>query len=253
MSEQESQFILILFGGIFFAFFMSVFVVAIVVLHRQRQVQNQEKLKQLKVEYDKMLSDIEMEIQQDTLTHVGRELHDNIGQLLSLAKLNLNSSKPERQAEGKEFLNQIIQEVRNLSKSLNLDWVESITVDDFIQGQLGKIESTGYCKTSFHTDQSFNQLAKDKKLVLIRVIQECLNNAIKHAKPTELKILIFQNGSSRQIEIHDDGAGFDTSKASQGSGMYNIKKRMETIGGKLDIESKIGAGTLIRIQLPSTV
>ncbi|GMQ25794.1 hypothetical protein Aoki45_24760 [Algoriphagus sp. oki45] len=251
MSEQESQFILILFGGIFFAFFMSLFVVAIVVLHRQRQVQNQEKLKQLKADYDKMLSDIENEIQQETLSHVGRELHDNIGQLLSLAKLNLNSTKPERQAEGKEFLNQIIQEVRSLSKSLNLDWVESISVDDFISGQLNRIESTGFCKTGIESDQSFNQLAKDQKLVLIRVIQECLNNAIKHAKPTELSVKIYQNGVARKIEIKDNGEGFDTSLASQGSGMYNIKKRMETIGGKLEIDSKIGVGTLIRLQLPT--
>ena len=87
--------------------------------------------------------------------------------------------------------------------------------------------------------------------MLIRVIQECLNNAIKHAKPTELSVKIYQNGVARKIEIKDNGEGFDTSLASQGSGMYNIKKRMETIGGKLEIDSKIGVGTLIRLQLPT--
>ena len=167
MSEQESQFILILFRGIFFAFFMSLFVAAIVVSQRQSQVQNQEKLKQLKAEYDKMLLDVENEIEQEALSHVGGELHDNIGQLLSLAKLNLNSTKPERQAKGKEFLNQIIQEVQSLSKSLNLDWVESISVDEFVSGQLNLIESTGFCKAGIESDQSFNPLAKDQKLVLI--------------------------------------------------------------------------------------
>src|SRR5690606_41609870 len=65
--------------------------------------------------------------------HIGRELHDNVGQLLSLAKLNFGSIKPEKQTEGKEILAQAIQEVRGLSKQLNLDWVESISINEFIE------------------------------------------------------------------------------------------------------------------------
>ena len=250
MSEQESQFLLILFGGIFFAFLMSVFVVAMVVLHRQRQVQNRQKLDQIKAEHEKTLLNVENEIQQETLTQVGRELHDNIGQLLSLAKLNLNSSKPEKQAEGKDYINQVIKEVRGLSKTLNLDWVESISMDDFISQQLAKIQSTGFCQTSLHTDQSFNDLQKDQKLVLIRVIQECLNNAIKHAQPNAIAVRINKNGNARCIEISDDGLGFDTAQKSQGSGMYNLSKRMSTIGGKFNVTSTVGKGTQIKLELP---
>ncbi|OOG78876.1 sensor histidine kinase [Algoriphagus sp. A40] len=250
MSEQESQFILILFGGIFFAFLMSLFVVAMVVLHRQRQVQNRQKLTQIKDENEKTLLNVENEIQQETLTQIGRELHDNIGQLLSLAKLNLNSSKPEKQSEGKEYINQIIKEVRTLSKTLNLDWVESVSLDDFIRQQLEKIQSTGFCQTALESDGSFLELNKDHKLVLIRVIQECLNNAIKHAHPDKITILVSKNGTSRTIEIRDDGKGFDTNHQSQGSGMSNLKKRMETIGGKFSLTSKVGKGTQITLKLP---
>lgn len=250
MSEQESQILLILFGGIFFAFLMSVFVVAMVILHRQRQVQNRQKLDHLKTEYEKTILNIENEIQQETLSHIGRELHDNIGQLLSLAKLNLNSLKPEKQAEGKTYITQIIKEVRALSKTLNLDWVESITIDDFIQQQLEKIEATGFCQTGLETDHSFTELRKDQKLVLIRVIQECLNNAIKHAQPDKLTIQISKNGMARKIEIIDDGAGFDITQKSEGSGMYNLSKRMETIGGKFIVTSIIGKGTHITLELP---
>lgn len=250
MSEQESQVLFILFGGIFFAFLMSAFVVAMVVLHRQRQTQNRQKLAQIKAEHEKILLNIENEIQQETLTQVGRELHDNIGQLLSLAKLNLNSSKPEKQAEGKDYINQIIKEVRALSKTLNLDWVESITMDEFISQQLERIQSTGFCKTYLDSDHSFNQLPKDKKLVLIRVLQECLNNAIKHAQPDTISIRIYQDGSQRTIEITDDGKGFDSSIKSNGSGLYNLSKRMETVGGKFNLTSAVGKGTLITLELP---
>lgn len=250
MSEQESQFILILFGGIFFAFLMSLFVVAMVVLHRQRQVQNRQKLAHIKAEHEKTLLNVENEIQQETLTQIGRELHDNIGQLLSLAKLSLNSSKPEKQSEGKEYINQIIKEVRALSKTLNLDWVESVSLDDFIGQQLEKIQSTGFCQTSLESDQSFQELNKDQKLILIRVIQECLNNAIKHAHPDKISIRIARNGHCRKISISDDGGGFDATQKSTGSGMYNLSKRMETIGGKFKVTSTVGKGTDITLELP---
>jgi two-component system NarL family sensor kinase len=251
MSEQESQFLLILFGGIFFAFLMSLFVVGMVVLHRHRQVQNKQKIIQIRSEHEKTLLNVENEIQQETLAQIGRELHDNIGQLLSLAKLNLNSSKPEKQTEGREYLNQIIKEVRALSKTLNLDWVESVSLDDFIRQQLEKIQSTGFCQTVLESDGSFFKLSKDQKLVLIRVIQECLNNAIKHAQPDHIKIQISKNNHSRRIEIRDDGAGFDPSQAPTGSGMSNLKKRMETIGGRFHLTSEVGKGTTVKLELPA--
>lgn len=250
MSEQENQFLLILFGGIFFAFLMSIFVVAMVVIHRQRQIQNRQKLDRIKAEHEKMLLHVENEIQQETLTHVGRELHDNIGQLLSLAKISLHSAKPERQSEGKEYINQIIKEVRALSKTLNLDWVESVSLDEFIRQQLDKIQSTGFCETSFESDHSFLELKKDQKLVLIRVIQECLNNSIKHAQPDKIIIQVTNNVTFRKIEIIDKGIGFDTKLKSKGSGMYNLSKRMETIGGKFNLTSVVGKGTHITLELP---
>jgi len=251
MSEQESQIALIFFGGAFLVIIMSTFIISMVVLHRQRQVQNRQKLDQIKAENEKTLLNVENEIQQETLTQIGRELHDNIGQLLSLAKLNLNSSKPEKQSEGKEYINQIIKEVRALSKTLNLDWVESVSLDDFIRQQLEKIQSTGFCQTTLESDGSFLELNKDQKLVLIRVIQECLNNAIKHAQPDRIDIRITKSNQSRRIEIRDDGVGFDPSQASQGSGMSNLKKRMETIGGKFYLTSEVGKGTTAKLELPT--
>lgn len=250
MSEQESQFLLILFGGIFFSLVMSFFVVAMVLLHRQRQIQNRQKIDQLKTEHEKTLLNIENEIQQETLSHIGRELHDNIGQLLSLAKLNFGSAKPEKQSEGKVILNQIIKEVRGLSKTLNIDWVESISLTEFIMQQLGKIQATGFCETSLENNLEDFDLNKDQKLVLIRVTQECLNNAIKHASPDKIEVKIYQNGKGKVIQIIDYGNGFDQTIPSKGSGMTNLKKRMETIGGEFQLTSVVGKGTDIKLLLP---
>lgn len=250
MSEQESQFLLILFGGIFFSLIMSFFVVAMVVLHRQRQIQNRQKINHLKTEHEKTLLNIENEIQQETLSHIGRELHDNIGQLLSLAKLNFGSAKPEKQSEGKVILNQIIKEVRGLSKTLNIDWVESISLAEFFKEELGKIQATGFCETTLENSLEDFELTKDQKLVLIRVTQECLNNAIKHASPDKIEVKIYQKGKGKVIQIIDYGNGFDQTIPSKGSGMTNLKKRMETIGGEFQLTSVVGKGTDIKLLLP---
>lgn len=251
MNPTEDQIYVIIFSTLFLGGLMSTFVVAMVFIHRQRQVQNKQKLEQIKSEHEKTLLNIENEIQQETLSYVGRELHDNIGQLLSLAKLYLGSNRPEKQSEGRDTINQVITEVRALSKNLNLDWVESLSIEDFIQQQLQKIESTGYCKTQLDSSLDLGELPKDQKLVLIRVIQEILNNAIKHASPDEIDVKIWKEGEQRKIEIKDNGKGFDPSTQSSGSGMFNLKKRMETIGGDISITSSVGKGTLIHLLLPN--
>ncbi|MDX5339410.1 MAG: histidine kinase, partial [Cyclobacteriaceae bacterium] len=78
-------------------------------------------------------------------------------------------------------------------------------------------------------------------------IQECLNNILKHAHPS--KILVKISASQKTIQILDDGQGFDPSVASKGSGMTNLKKRMETIGGKFILQSTLGKGTQITLVL----
>lgn len=251
METTEDQIYVIIFATIFLGGIMSTFVISMVFIHRQRQAQNRQKMDQLKEAHEKILLNIENEIQQDTLTHVGRELHDNIGQLLSLAKLNFGSVKPEKHAAGRELLGQIIQEVRGLSKTLNLDWVEETTLEEFIEQQLHKIKSTGFCETKFESEAPLDNLKKDEKLILIRVIQETLNNAIKHAQPDQIEIKVHRIDKGKQITIQDNGKGFDTRQKSTGSGMTNLAKRMETIGGAFHIESELGKGTLTILTLPN--
>ncbi|WP_092901971.1 sensor histidine kinase [Algoriphagus aquimarinus] len=251
MNPTEDQIYVIIFSTLFLGGLMSTFVVAMVFIHRQRQAQNRLKMDQVKSEHEKTLLNIENEIQQETLTHIGRELHDNIGQLLSLAKLNFGSIKPEKIAEGRDILGQAIQEVRGLSKQLNLDWVESISINEFIEQQLERIQNTGFCQTSLEADFELIELPKDQKLVLIRVIQESLNNAIKHAFPDKIQIRLHENGMRKQILIKDNGKGFDSSQKLNGSGMFNLKKRMETIGGEFYLTSAVGKGTEITLTLPN--
>lgn len=249
MENTDQSIYTIILIGFFLMIIMTAFIVFMIYAHRQRQIQNKQKLLAIQLEFEKTLLDVEKEIREETLSFVGRELHDNIGQLLSLAKLNLSSSKPEKIHAGKSLINEIIQEVRGLSKVLNLDWVDGLSLEAFIQKELQKLDDAEFCKTSFHSDLGELQVSKEEKIIMIRVIQECLNNAIKHANPTSIEIVISQNEQGKFLRITDDGVGFDSTEEKQDSGLVNLSKRMEMIGGKFQLSSSIGEGTSIDLLL----
>lgn len=85
--------------------------------------------------------------------------------------------------------------------------------------------------------------------MLIRLVQECLNNAIKHASPTLIAIKIKNPGEKMILSVEDDGEGFDMERVSQGLGLRNIHSRVQAINGKVQIDSEIGKGTRIEIEL----
>lgn len=252
MTEPTPDIFFVILSGFFLMVVMVGFIVTLVLIHRNRQIQNKQKLESIKADFEKTILNVEKEIQEETLQHVGRELHDNIGQLLSLAKLTLSSPNPEKVHEGKQLINQIIKEVRTLSKSLNLDWVESIDLASFIQKELSKLEQLEFCKVAFTASGESNNLDNSKKLVLIRVIQECLNNAVKHAKPSLISINLSSKSDVTEISISDNGIGFDTSTQKNGSGLHNLKSRMKTIEGEINIISSERNGTQIKLLLPNS-
>jgi signal transduction histidine kinase len=250
MDHPDNEFLFILMGSIFFAFLLLAFVLTITYAHQKRQWKSQEKFSQMKADYEQTLSEIKQEIQNETLSFIGKELHDNIGQLLSLIKLNINLNKPEKLEQTKELIALVIQEVRNLSKSLDLDWVEETSLDEFISNELGKIESTGFCKTCFISDHTFDRISNDRKLVLMRAVQECLNNIMKHSSPSEISITIKGESLTGKLEIQDNGKGFDPLEKTNGSGLINLKKRLEKVGGYVLIKSQKEKGAIITMELP---
>src|SRR5690554_6039382 len=126
MQSDSIELFFVLLSGIFLMFMMSGFIVAIVVIHRQRQVKNKHRVELMKANYEKTILNVEKEIREETLQYVSQELHDNIGQMLSLTKLVLNNPEPTAVLEGKKLINQIIGEVRSLSKSINRDYIKDL-------------------------------------------------------------------------------------------------------------------------------
>ncbi len=235
--------------GVVLMVIMAVFIIAIVIIHKQRQIKNRHRIQLLKADYENTILNAEKEIREQTLLFVSQELHDNIGQLLSLTKLVLNNPDGSGVHEGKKLINQIIREVRSLSRSINKDYLSSLAFEDFLAGELEKIEKSGFCATRFEkSGNSFEDLEGDRKLVLIRMVQECLNNAIKHASPTLISINMHQEAGIPTLLIRDDGVGFDPHSESSGLGIKNLKSRIKAINGRVEVVSGSSEGTEIKIQ-----
>lgn len=250
MEDNSFEVFITLAVSLFLMIIMSTFVVSMVLIHRQRQVKDKHKMEIMKAEFEKTVLNVEKEIREDTLHFVSQELHDNVGQMLSLAKLVLNNPDPSSVAEGKKIINQIIKEVRALSKSINRDYIKDVKFKDFLAEELQKIERSGFCKTSLHVHGELPPFSDDnKKLILIRLVQECLNNAIKHASPEHIEIILAYDKPLLSLNITDDGQGFDTQAQSAGLGLGNLKSRMASIEGELHIRSQPEKGTSIQMSL----
>jgi two-component system, NarL family, sensor kinase len=250
MSSSNAQIYILILAGIALMTFMVAFVIFMVFFHRQKQLKNHQDLLMIKAEYEHTILKVEKEIQEQTLHYIGQELHDNIGQMLSLTKLNLSQGGPEQLFESKKLITQTIREVRSLSKALNLSWIDTISVKEFIEKELEKIEKTGFCKTELESNSTLEQLEKDKKLVLVRLSQECLNNAIKHARPKLIRVSINESAEKISLTVSDNGKGFDVKTDHNGLGLHNLHSRMKSIGGTAEVKSSPNQGTSIQLVLP---
>jgi len=250
MESNSIELFIVLLSGIFLMFIMSGFIVAMVLIHRQRQVKSRHRVELMKADYEKTILNVEKEIREETLQYVSQELHDNIGQLLSLTKLVLNNPEPSSVLEGKKLINQIIKEVRSLSKSINRDYIKDLKFEDFLKDELDKVERSGFCKTELTQKGTVMDIPdENKKLILIRLVQECLNNAIKHASPTWIKIHLEHDGPNLGLTITDDGVGFDTNTHPKGLGLINLQSRINAINGNIYILSEPQKGTQIKMSV----
>lgn len=206
----------------------------------------------IRKEFEQTLLNTQLEIQEQTLNHVSREIHDNIGQTLSLARLQVNSSDPNEELEAADqLLGKAIADLRTLSHSLNTNHIKENGFTESLRVLLEQFEKTGKFIVEFVNDDHSFEIGDDSGLIVFRVIQEILNNITKHAKADKISIILSHETEVSKIMISDNGCGFDINALKEkGIGLRNIADRIRIIGGKISINSEINKGTQIEISLP---
>ena len=192
---------------------------------------------------------------------IGADLHDNIGQLLSLTSLTLNSVKLEDVEKAQQKIDaaldltvRSIKEMRLLGKLLQGEQLIGLGLGEAIRHEISWIEKSGQYTVNYEIEgEQPVQKNPDKDLILFRVLQEILNNIIKHSKAREISIKLGYSDVGITLQVIDNGTGFDVTNLpgdQKGMGLLNIQKRAEIVGGTFFIQSQPGEGTCIEIFIP---
>lgn len=217
----------------------------------------------MEFEFEQQLLQTQLEIQEQTLHIISQEIHDNIGQILSLAKLNLGmmdttkpDTLPQKIEDSKNLVGKAIQDLRDLSKSLNTDYVTDMGLLRSIEYELEMIRKSGAFVADLQVEGHPVPLAAQQELILFRIIQEVINNIIKHAKATRIGVQVTYQPNEFMIRIVDDGKGFDLTPLNAGQnsnfglGIRNMHNRARLVGAEFSITSTLETGTIVSITLP---
>ncbi len=217
----------------------------------------------LHAQHQQEILQVQLEIQNQTLQHISGELHDNIGQLLTLVRFQLNMLEveetitPKQIEEVNEVVGKTIDELRGLSKSLDGDFVKNFGLVESLTHELGRIHNTGKYQTKILVDGEVYRLEGQREIVLFRVVQEILNNILKHAGGKQIQVSLQFTPAHFRLTVLDDGKGFDyeavlgREMSKSGAGLRNIQRRTEMLGGTCTFKTAQNEGTSVHIQLPS--
>jgi len=237
------------------------FLLLYIFIYNRRKKKHMEEKEQMKVIFDAELLKTQMEIQEQTMQTVGADLHDNIGQLLSLTSLTLNSieldspDKAQQKIDAAIELNlKSIKEMRLLGKLLHGEQLLKLGLEEAIRSEISWIEKSGRFAIEYQVngEQPCSNNA-DKDLIIFRITQEILNNIIKHSKASEITIKLDYREAGIRLQVLDNGTGFniiEMPEEQRGMGLKNIQKRAEIVGGEIFIQSQPGEGTCVDITIP---
>jgi len=260
------KFTTLIVGGIIILTALVVFIILLIFLYQKRYYRYLQEKEQLRAEFAKESLRAQLEIQEQTLKNIAQEIHDNIGQELSLVKLTLNTIDTSKQTEligkintSKDLVSKAIQDLRDLSKSLNTDAISAMGLCRAIEYELEMISKTELCKTNLDIRGDIKKLDEKKELILFRIVQETLHNIIKHASASTINVSVKFENNKMELDIKDDGGGFNLVSANEntgstmGMGLRNMYNRAKLINAEFTIDSNEDKGTEINLKLPLTI
>jgi signal transduction histidine kinase len=217
----------------------------------------EHELLQNELERQKAINQATIDTQEQERSEIGKELHDNVNQVLTTTKLYLDLALSNQelkdqliQKSTKNIIN-VINEIRQLSRSLMDPSIGDLGLIDSIHDLIENINLTRKLHVSLVSDRKIEAvLDKHQKLAVFRIIQEALNNAIKHAKATTVTITFRKLKNTIEILISDDGIGFIPDHVKKGAGLKNIQNRIYLINGTHSIQSEPDKGCKLVINFP---
>lgn len=229
-------------------FLLAVTVISLFVVFQRRKNFLLEKQEQQRKQFEREITETQIEIREETLRNISWELHDNIGQLLTLAKIQLQHLTEENKDEVTETIGKSLNELRALSKLINPEFIKNIELRDALQLEIDRFNRLNYIEATLTKSGEEKRVAEKPGMIIFRMLQEFFSNTLKHARATTLDVVINYFEDKIEITSTDNGIGFDTeSIAEKGIGLKNIKKRGELINANVKLTSVPQKGTTLKI------
>lgn len=261
--QQNPETYLVIIIGIILGLVLVGFIVTILFLYQRRQRKQEEEILEMKDSYEKEALLSQLEIQENTFKTIAQELHDNIGQLLSVVKITLSGLPMEKEhkaypliVNSQQVLHKAIADLSNVTKSLHTDRIAELGLVESIWFELEAISNARLLKVNFESEGHEYPFDEQTSIYLFRIFQETLNNTLKHAKATTISVSLKYTDDIFIMSIQDNGVGFIVNEKKQnttpgsGVGLKSLYNRAGIIGAKISIDSKPGTGTSVLIKLP---
>lgn len=251
-----STLVILLLGGI---------IIRYLFIYQKRRFQHQQELSKTKEEFNKILMESRLRIQEETLKHIAEELHANAQHQASLINIHLQEMLEKASPDTRESIyeikliaKQLTGDLQALSAGLNTNHIMKIGLTKALENELVRLAKTKKYTTHFNQTGESYSLRTDNEVILFRLCQEILNNTVKYAEAKSITITQEYSPTLYRLEIADDGIGFNVEEVMRNSGqknstgIMNMQNRAKLIGATLHIDSSPGNGARFAITIPQT-
>jgi signal transduction histidine kinase len=225
-------------------------------LKKEKELQKQ-KIAELEKQHQLVAMQSVLKGQEEERSRLARDLHDGVGGLLSGVKLSMSNMKGNvflSEENTQAFSNVIVQldqsiaELRRVSHNMMPEALIKYGLKEALENYCENLNLSGRLKVQLQTYGMETRMDQNTEIIVYRIVQELLNNIIKHAEAKNVLIQLMHEGERFNLTVEDDGKGFDINETKHGAGLANIKARAEYLDGSVDIVSKKGEGTSVNVE-----
>lgn len=260
---QTEYSIFVVLATVILLVFIAGIIIFILQYHKRKLIYEKEKAV-INEQHIQELLTTKLEIQTQTMQDVGREIHDNVGQRLTLASIYANKLAFDKKypdinepvIEISKIINESLNDLRALSRNLTNVNTDISELRDLLETECNRVNGLNICSVTCHFNTTDFKISNTNKNFLLRIVQEFIQNSLKHAHCKHITLHFNYTDDGLTGTIADDGSGFDLNETirnkKEGIGLQNMKKRAELIGADFSLSSIMNEGTTLRIFIPQS-